>query len=79
MKMIKCFGTGIWGCATYIQRRGESQIISGSLVDYRSGHASVNSQCEIFSDRQQLDHVLLAIRNHFKTRNMNGFKLVEKT
>jgi len=72
--MIKGFGTGIWGCSTYVQRRGESQVISGSLVDYRSGHASVDSKCEIFSDRQELDHVLLAVRDHFKTRNIQGHK-----
>jgi len=68
MEMIKGFGTGIWGCATYVQRRGESQVISWPLVDDRSSHASVDSQCEIFSNRQQFNHVLFAVCDHFKTK-----------
>jgi len=64
--MIKRFGPGVRGYAAYVQRRSESQIISGPLVDDRSGHASVDPQSEIFSDRQEFDHVLFAVGDHFE-------------
>lgn len=70
MEMIKSFGTRIRGYASNVQRWSESQVISWPFVDYRSGNAAVDSQGEIFSDRQKFDHVLFAVGDHFKTTNI---------
>lgn len=48
------------------QRRREFEIVLAALVDDGTGQSSVHAQREVLFDCQQLDHVVLAVGDHFE-------------